>query len=86
MREIWKRFRLTVLITAVIGGTALFVTPALPVSVSGDQPYENLKVFTDALSIISRNYVETTDSKDLVHGAIRGMLASLDPHSSFMPP
>jgi carboxyl-terminal processing protease len=48
--------------------------------------YENIKVFTEVLSIVKKNYVEETKTKNLVYGAIRGMLASLDPHSGFMPP
>jgi carboxyl-terminal processing protease len=38
------------------------------------------------LSIVRRSYVEEVPVKDLVYGAIDGMLASLDPHSGFMPP
>ncbi|OEU75412.1 MAG: peptidase S41 [Desulfuromonadales bacterium C00003068] len=48
--------------------------------------YQELQLFTDVLSIIRRSYVEEVDMKELVYGAINGMLASLDPHSSFMPP
>ncbi|HXX58298.1 MAG TPA: S41 family peptidase [Thermodesulfovibrionales bacterium] len=48
--------------------------------------YENLKTFTEVLSIVKKNYVEDVKTKDLVYGAIKGMLNSLDPHSSFMPP
>jgi carboxyl-terminal processing protease len=48
--------------------------------------YEDLKVFTDVLGLIQKDYVEETKSKDLVNGAIKGMLETLDPHSSFMPP
>ncbi len=46
--------------------------------------YEDLKAFTQAMELIKRNYVEVPDSKDLIQGAIRGMVASLDPHSSYM--
>ncbi len=49
-----------------------------------DKTYEELKIFGDALDIIERNYVEPVDSKKLIHGAIEGMLKSLDPHSSFL--
>jgi carboxyl-terminal processing protease len=35
---------------------------------------------------VRHNYVESTDSRELIFGAIRGMLEALDPHSSFMPP
>lgn len=50
------------------------------------EAYESLKVFTDAISIIQKNYVEKISSKDLVYGAMKGMLEGLDPHSSFMNP
>ncbi|HUI46899.1 MAG TPA: S41 family peptidase [Nitrospirota bacterium] len=46
--------------------------------------YEELKSFTQALEIVKRNYVENPDNRELIEGAIRGMVASLDPHSSFM--
>jgi carboxyl-terminal processing protease len=46
--------------------------------------YEELKSFTQALELVKRNYVEEPNSKDLIQGAIRGMVASLDPHSSYM--
>ena len=48
--------------------------------------YDELKLFSDVLSYIQKDYVEETKSKDLVYGAIKGMLETLDPHSGFMPP
>ncbi|MGA7829239.1 MAG: S41 family peptidase [Geobacteraceae bacterium] len=48
--------------------------------------YESIELFTDVLKIVQKNYVEEVDTKKLVYGAINGMLASLDPHSSFLPP
>ena len=48
--------------------------------------YESIEMFTDVLTIVKKSYVEEVDTKKLVYGAINGMLASLDPHSSFMPP
>ncbi len=48
--------------------------------------YQELQLFTDVLTIIKRSYVEEVTIKDLVYGAIDGMLASLDPHSGFMSP
>ena len=38
------------------------------------------------MSIVQDNYVEKTDQKKLMYGAINGMLRELDPHSSFMKP
>jgi len=53
---------------------------------SGGNDYESIELFTDVLSIVKKSYVEEVDTKKLVYGAINGMLTSLDPHSSFMPP
>src|SRR5262245_21398415 len=48
--------------------------------------YENLRVFTEVLSLVQSNYVEVMENKKLVEGAIKGMLKTLDPHTSYMPP
>jgi len=48
--------------------------------------YDELKLFTDIIGHIQKDYVEETKSKDLIYGAIKGMLETLDPHSGFMPP
>lgn len=48
--------------------------------------YEEIELFTDVLAIIHRSYVEDVDIKSLIYGGIRGMLATLDPHSSFLTP
>jgi len=48
--------------------------------------YEELKVFTETLSIVRKSYVEDVKPKDMIYSAIKGMLGSLDPHSGFMTP
>ena len=48
--------------------------------------YKNIELFTKVLSIVKRDYVDDKTYKDLIYGAINGMLSSLDPHSSFMKP
>src|SRR5215467_535842 len=48
--------------------------------------YEELRTFSDVLTAVQKNYVDETKVKDLVQGAIRGMLATLDPHSAYMTP
>lgn len=52
----------------------------------GGNDYESIELFTDVLKIVQKNYVEEVETKKLVYGAINGMLSSLDPHSSFLPP
>ncbi len=53
---------------------------------NSDSAYEDIELFTDVLAIIHRGYVEEVDIRDLIYGGIRGMLAELDPHSSFLTP
>jgi carboxyl-terminal processing protease len=48
--------------------------------------YEQLKVFTDVLAIVQRDYVKEVENKKLVEGAIKGMLTTLDPHSGYLDP
>ena len=47
---------------------------------------KNLDQFSKVLFFIKKSYIEDAKSKELVYGAIRGMLGSLDPHSVFMTP
>lgn len=47
---------------------------------------DELKIFTDVLSIVKRDYVREAENKPLVEGAIKGMLATLDPHSGYLDP
>lgn len=48
--------------------------------------YSDLQNFSKVLNLIQQYYVEETDMKRLIYGAIKGMLRELDPHSSFMTP
>jgi carboxyl-terminal processing protease len=51
-----------------------------------DQTYEELKVFSDVLDIIEKNYVDPVEPKELIRGAIQGMINSIDPHSAYLLP
>ncbi|HZS41308.1 MAG TPA: S41 family peptidase [Polyangia bacterium] len=64
---------------AVVGGVAA----ALPKKYS---PYHKLNIFTRVLSYVENNYVENVDHDELIYGAIKGMLETLDPHTSFLKP
>src|SRR6267143_831020 len=46
--------------------------------------YENLRLFTEVLSIIQSQYVDELPPKDIIYSAIKGTLRGLDPHSSFL--
>ncbi|MBI4814621.1 MAG: S41 family peptidase [Deltaproteobacteria bacterium] len=57
-----------------------------PSARAGDETYELLTVFAQALHHVEASYVRKIAVKDLVHGAIRGVVAELDPHSAFLDP
>ncbi len=46
--------------------------------------YEHLDLFTDALTVVEKSYVDDVRYKDLIYGALSGMLHSLDSHSQFL--
>ena len=48
--------------------------------------YQELETFANVLAIVQKNYVEPVTTKQLINGAITGMLASLDPHSAYLTP
>ncbi len=48
--------------------------------------YEKLDILTDALTIIEKSYVDEVNFKNLIYGALKGTLRSLDAHSQFLEP
>ena len=82
-----KNFKVVSLFLLVfILGMTIGLVKSHKVSAVSNSMYEDLKVFTDVLGLLQKEYVEEKDSKDLIYGAIKGMLETLDPHSAFMPP
>lgn len=84
-----RRFRLVVPTLLALG--ALFLFGRHPSSVSakdGDDAsiYDQLKVFTDVLAVVQKDYVKEINPREVVEGAIKGMLATLDPHSGYLDP
>jgi carboxyl-terminal processing protease len=51
-----------------------------------DNIYQQLELFAETITLIQSNYVDEVKVKDLIYGALKGMLTSLDPHSQFMDP
>lgn len=70
--------------TAAVGALALIpVTTGAMASVETSS-YRELDAFMDVYNRVKADYVEKVDDKTLMKGAIDGMLASLDPHSSYV--
>ncbi len=51
---------------------------------SDNDTYKQLDVLMDVFERVRGDYVDKVDDKTLIEGAINGMLASLDPHSSYL--
>ena len=53
-----------------------------------DSGYAQISLFAKAIQLIRQDYVDGSKVSyhDLIYAAMRGMLASLDPHSGFMDP
>ena len=54
-------------------------------SAKSEDTYEELKVFSDVIELIEREYVDEVNTKELIQKAIEGMVQSLDPHSALLP-
>ncbi|WP_375259395.1 S41 family peptidase [Citreimonas sp.] len=68
-------------------GTTQFVGPLLAQETEQSASvYEQLDLFGDIFERIRAQYVEQVDEEELIEAAINGMLTSLDPHSSYLPP
>ncbi len=65
---------------------AIAVMGTATICVADDSKFDSLKRFSQVLDMVERYYVRDTPRKDLINGAIKGMLQGLDPHSTFMTP
>ena len=72
------------LISAVVLGLLFLNGTDDRVDADTKDVYQNIEILTEVLRQVEKNYVEPQKAKDLIYGAIKGMVSSLDPHSSFM--
>jgi carboxyl-terminal processing protease len=70
--------------TAIAGAIALVPVSTAAMAAADSDTYRELDTFMEVFNRIKSSYVDKVDDKKLVRGAIDGMLASLDPHSSYM--
>ena len=69
--------------TAIVAAlTAIPVATAAMAAVDTDT-YREFDQFIDVFNRVKADYVDKVDDKTLIKGAIQGMLAALDPHSSY---
>ena len=79
-----RNFLLSLSLAAALG--SLFTATVLKAAPGAKDSYEDLETFASILAIVQRHYVDEVPTHDLVEGAIKGMVGSLDPHSSYLTP
>ena len=75
------RLRLLAAVAAVLLAVPIATTIAQD---EKSDTYRQLKLFGDVFERVRADYVEEVTDKELIEAAIRGMLADLDPHSSYL--
>lgn len=84
-----KKTLLSVTLGLTLGtlATTTLVAPLVAQEKADSQSvYEQLNLFGDVFERVRSEYVEEVNDKELIEAAINGMLSSLDPHSSYLPP
>ena len=84
--------KISLIFLGAIAGAGLTLLATQPPSVfvgssakaASSDTYRQLNLFGDVFEMVRANYVEKPDDGKLVESAINGMLAGLDPHSSYM--
>ena len=70
--------------TALVGSLVMIPLATQAMAAADTQNYGEFDQFMDVFNRIKADYVDKVDDQKLIKGAISGMLASLDPHSSYV--
>ncbi len=78
-----RRITLLTILVVIIGIFALALGQAAS---HGMNIYKMLKLLTNAVDVVYKEYVDPIDYRKLIKGAIDGMTSTLDPHTAFFTP
>lgn len=82
-----KRVRITLISISLVMMSYVVVGGVLGSSeTSSEKTYRDLGVYSEVLNRINQEYVTVPDLKKVTDGAIRGLLESLDPYSTYLSP
>ncbi len=79
-----KTIKSTLLVLTIIAAALLPAQTILGESNAKSPDYKELRLFREVMGIVQKHYVKDVPDKELVQGAINGMLQSLDPHSQVL--
>lgn len=80
----WKT--LVIALVCLPAFSLIFLEHDTKVQAKTQDIYKNLEIFSNVLNLLEKNYVEEINTEQVLEGAIKGMLTTLDPHSSYMKP
>ncbi|HEY9568991.1 MAG TPA: S41 family peptidase [Thalassobaculum sp.] len=83
-RPLVRRLGATAAVVALLGGLAVAGSAQTDAQTNSSETYRQLNLFGAVFERVRANYVEEVSEEKLFEAAINGMLASLDPHSSFL--
>ena len=84
--KLFNKHRSSFLLLLIGLGLGTLISGQAQVSAVPKEDYESLEAFTNILAIVRKNYVDEVQTKDLINGAITGMLNGMDPHSAYLTP
>lgn len=70
----------------LVAALAVVMIPSGGSSAASSETYRQLNLFGDIFERVRNDYVDTSDDAELIEAAINGMLAHLDPHSTYLNP
>ncbi len=86
MSEKNKKYYKTGFLTVFVMVFLLIITGYYrDLSAGNDSIYKELKIFSEVIEQVQKNYVDDVDIKELIKNAIQGMVHGLDPHSQYLP-
>ncbi|MGB3057998.1 MAG: S41 family peptidase [Candidatus Omnitrophota bacterium] len=82
-----KKIIFTLLVMFLVIGS-IFAVQAKEETIIDDSKelFRQIQIFADSITLISTDYIKPVKIKDLVYGAIKGMMETLDGYSQFMDP
>ena len=75
-----------IILSAVLAISGLLVKADFSFAKVRDKLYRELEIFAEGLAVIEKKYVESKPAQDLIYGAMKGLLLSLDVYSQFLDP
>ncbi len=84
--KMWKQIRLWIALALMVTLYSMGDGFTRDLSAGSDRMYKGLKLFSEVIELIEKNYVEPVDSQKLIEDAIQGMVHGLDPHSALLTP